>query len=117
WLMACFPAYCIMYVYSTLLTANGNLVLLNKIAVIGVVLNLSLNYWLIPQQQALGAARVAFITQSTLAFLYIFFSGKKLQLPRSPRWLGAHIGFIVMLGIAGYVCRLIPAAWQVSLGC
>ena len=44
WLMACFPAYCIMYIYSTLLTANGNLVLLNKVAIAGVVINLSLNF-------------------------------------------------------------------------
>lgn len=115
WLMACFPAYCIMYVYSTLLTANGNLLLLNKIAVVGVIINLSLNLWLIPERQALGAAQVAFITQSVLAFMYIFFSGKKLELPRNLKWLGAHAGYIVMLAIAGYCSRMLHIPWMMQL--
>lgn len=115
WLMACFPAYCIMYIYSTLLTANGNLALLNKIAFVGVVINLSLNLWLIPQQQALGAARVAFITQSVLAMLYIFFSGKKMELPLSQKWLAAHIGFILMLVAIGYGSRLLHAGWLLQI--
>lgn len=111
WVMACFPAYCIMYVYSTLLTANGNLALLNKVALVGVVVNLSLNLWLIPQQHALGAAKVACITQSALALLYIFFSGKKIELPRNTKWLAAHVGFVIMLVGCGYVCSILAISW------
>ncbi|MCB9045137.1 MAG: polysaccharide biosynthesis C-terminal domain-containing protein [Chitinophagales bacterium] len=115
WLMACFPAYCIMYIYSTLLTANGNLILLNKIAVVGVIINLSLNLWLIPQHQALGAAQVAFITQSTLAVLYMFFSGKNLKLAKSIKLVAAHLGYILMLGITGYGCTLLPVEWMYQM--
>lgn len=115
WLMACFPAYCIMYIYSTLLTANGNLILLNKVAVVGVVINLSLNLWLIPEQQALGAAKVAFITQTTLALLYIFFSGKKLQLDKSIRLLAAHLGYVLMLGASAYLCTRLEIYWLYAM--
>lgn len=115
WLMACFPAYCIMYIYSTLLTANGNLLLLNKIALAGVIINLSLNLWLIPEQQALGAARVAFITQTTLGLLYIFFSGKKLHLDKSIRLIAAHLGYVLMLGIAGYLCTRLEIYWLYAM--
>lgn len=115
WLMACFPAYCIMYIYSTLLTANGNLVLLNKVALAGVIINLSLNFWMIPHYHALGAAQVAFVTQSTLAVLYILFSGKNLQLPKSFKLLSAHIGYVLMLAITGYGCTLLPIDWLYQL--
>lgn len=115
WLMACFPAYCIMYIYSTLLTANGNLILLNKVAITGVIINLSLNLWLIPEQQALGAAKVAFITQTALALLYIFFSGKKLQLDKSIRLLAAHLGYVLMLGASGYLCTRLEIYWLYAM--
>ena len=115
WLMACFPAYCIMYIYSTLLTANGNLVLLNKVAIAGVVINLSLNFWLIPEHQALGAAQVAFVTQSTLAFPYIFFSGRKLQLDKGVKLVAAHIGYVLLLGAAGYGCAQLQLYWLYAM--
>lgn len=108
WLMACFPAYSLMYVYSTLLTANNNLILLNKIAIVGVLINLSLNYYLIPTEHALGAAKTAFITQTTLALCYIYFSEKKTQLPKNLKWLAAHIGYILLLAGLGYCATLLP---------
>lgn len=116
WLMACFPAYCIMYIYSTLLTANGNLVLLNKIAIVGVIINLSLNLWLIPEYHALGAARVAFITQASMSVLYIFFSGKQLRLPTSFKWIGAHLSYILLLATTGFLCRQTGINWMYQLG-
>ncbi|MBW7912913.1 MAG: polysaccharide biosynthesis C-terminal domain-containing protein [Taibaiella sp.] len=115
WLMACFPAYCIMYIYSTLLTANGNLALLNKVAIVGVVINLSLNLWLIPEQQALGAAKVAFITQTTLAFLYIFFSGRKLHMHKGIKLLAAHMGYVLLLGTAGFLCAQLHIYWLYAM--
>lgn len=116
WLMACFPAYCIMYIYSTLLTANGNMMLLNKIAVVGVVINLSLNLWLIPEKQALGAAQVAFATQATMAFLYIFFSGKKLQLPQNIKWVAAYALYLLLLVGIAYACsQFLPVDWIYQL--
>lgn len=42
-LMWSYPAYCLMYIYSTLLTARGSIVLLNKISFIIVCLNLLLH--------------------------------------------------------------------------
>ncbi len=108
WLMACFPAYCIMYVYSTLLTANNNLAVLNKVALAGVIINLLLNMYLIPQQQALGAAKAAFVTQGTLAFCYIYFSEKKTQLPKNIKWFSAHITYLLLLVGLGYCATLLP---------
>lgn len=115
WQMAAFPAFCMMYVYSTLLTANGNLKLLNRIALAGVIINLSLNSLLIPQHMALGAAFTAFVTQTTLSVCYIFFSGKRLQLPVNLKWIMAHITFLIFIIAAGYVLHLSSLTWLLQL--
>lgn len=115
WLMACFPAYSIMYIYSTLLTANNNLILLNKIAFAGIIINLTLNFILIPKYQALGAAQVAFITQGTLAACYIIFSKQKLTLPYNKKWLAAHAIFIGSVLLIGWASTLLPFSWSLQL--
>ena len=51
-LMICFVFISTTYIFGTLLTANGNLKTLNKIAFGGVVLNIILNLILIPKYQA-----------------------------------------------------------------
>ena len=56
-LMLSFIPICTIYVYGTLLTANENLGLLNKIAALSLVINIVLNLLLIPTHKALGAAR------------------------------------------------------------
>jgi O-antigen/teichoic acid export membrane protein len=59
----------ISYIFGTLLTANGNLKELNIMAAMGVVLNLILNFVLIPNFKSYGAALASLITQSIAAAL------------------------------------------------
>ncbi len=66
----------ITYIFGTLLTANGNLKALNYMALIGVALNLSLNFILIPKYQAYGAAMATLITQSLTALIQIIIAFK-----------------------------------------
>jgi len=108
WLMACFPGWCITYVYCTLLTANGNLILLNKIAFAGVVVNISLNLFLIPKYMALGAAITACITQTFVAATFAYYSYKIFGLPKNLLWLLSHVGFIMIALLTGYfACMLL----------
>jgi O-antigen/teichoic acid export membrane protein len=51
------------YIHGTLLTANGSMLKMNLVFVVGVILNVLLNGWLIPEMQALGAALATCITQ------------------------------------------------------
>jgi O-antigen/teichoic acid export membrane protein len=106
WLMACFPCWCITYVYSTLLTANGNLRQLNKIAFAGVVLNIGLNLVLIPRYMALGAAITAFVTQVFVAFAFAFYAGNLLKLPINVKWILAHLGFFILILLAGFAATI-----------
>ncbi|MFK8038043.1 MAG: oligosaccharide flippase family protein [Crocinitomicaceae bacterium] len=59
------------YIFGTLLTANGNLKILNYMALFGVILNLVLNFILIPKYKAIGAANATLITQSMTAIIQI----------------------------------------------
>lgn len=78
WLILCFIPLSITHVFGTLLTANHSLKLLNRMALLGIVLNISLNYFMIPRLEAEGAAIATLITQSATALaqlilvLYVF---------------------------------------------
>jgi O-antigen/teichoic acid export membrane protein len=101
WVMSCLPAYSLMYVYSTLLTANGALRLLNIQAGCAALLNLLLNVLFIPKYGAEGAAVVAFITQWSIAGSTLFFATKRNALPVHYRWIGAHLGYAILLILVG----------------
>ena len=58
-----FLAISSVYIFGTLLTANGNLKVLNMIALGGMLLNIILNLILIPQYKAIGAAISSMTTQ------------------------------------------------------
>lgn len=78
WLILCFIPLSISHVFGTLLTANHNLRLLNRMAFGGIFLNIGLNYFMIPAWEAQGAAVATLITQTLTAFaqlglvLYVF---------------------------------------------
>jgi len=59
------------YIFGTLLTANGSLKQLNIMAIGGVVLNVLLNYILIPEFKSEGAAIATLITQVSTALVQV----------------------------------------------
>lgn len=63
WIILSFVPICAAYVFGTLLTANGNLKLLNRVAFSGIFINVGLNLLLIPMFKAEGAAIATLITQ------------------------------------------------------
>ena len=70
-LMPSFLGICTVYIYGTLLTANGSLKILNTIALGGMLLNIVLNLFLIPEHKALGATVATLITQTLVAFAHV----------------------------------------------
>lgn len=117
-LMLSFPAWCLMYVYSTLLTSNGSLGILNRIAFAGVIFNLSLNFYLIPHYKAIGGAITSTLTQTGLALTFMVFAAKTVKLPFNAQWLLAHLGYILFIaGIGFIVTHLLRGQhWAVQLG-
>jgi O-antigen/teichoic acid export membrane protein len=82
------------YVFGTLLTAANQLKLLNRIAVSGFVLNIILNFILIPTYGAKGAAWTTLATQMLTTLLQAHYSFKEVDL-KFPKAYGFRlIGFI-----------------------
>jgi O-antigen/teichoic acid export membrane protein len=115
WLMWAFPGYCILYIYSTLLTANGSMQLLNRLALGAVLLNVGLNYYLIPRYQALGAAMTSFITLSLLGVGFIVFSTRQIGLPVHIRWIFSHIGFAGLCFVLAWGSTYLPVNWLLQI--
>jgi O-antigen/teichoic acid export membrane protein len=63
------------YIFGTLLTANNSLKHLNIMAVSGMLLNIALNYFLIPKYNAYGAAIASLATQIVTAIIQIVLAG------------------------------------------
>lgn len=71
WLMWAFIPISLIYVFGTLLTAKGNMRQINLIVGGGMLVNVGLNLWLIPQYKALGAAWATLGSQSAIALAFI----------------------------------------------
>jgi O-antigen/teichoic acid export membrane protein len=74
-----FIGICNTYVFGTLLTANGNISLLNKIALLGVIINLSLNLYFTPKYGVISAAIISSITFTTVSLFHTYYSFKKFK--------------------------------------
>ena len=113
-LMWCFVAVCITYIFGTLLTAGGDLRLLNVMAGIGALVNIGLNLVLIPLWQAEGAAWASLVTQVTTALVQLWLAVHtfKLELPlglifRVVGYALALVAVVVLMDLVGIA--LLPA--------
>lgn len=68
------------YCYGVLITASGKMGILNKIATVSLLLNLILNFILIPKYGAYGAAYASLITQSFSALAQVFIAYKTFKI-------------------------------------
>lgn len=101
-LMLCFVAVSTTYIFGTLLTANGNLKRLNWLAFGGVLLNLLLNYALIPKLGAYGASLASFITQFITVVGQIILVFNLLNIKGIQSTLTATFVFVFSLSIGFY---------------
>lgn len=110
-----FLGICTTYIFGTLLTANGSLKLLNYMAVIAVILNISLNLILIPQFGIIGAAVANASTQVFTAIYQIVMVRKIFRIKAGFRY-SIRLGiFIVIIASASYYFSMIPVVWFYSM--
>lgn len=102
WLMIAFIGMSIFLIFGTFLTAAGEMRFLNKTALVGIVLNLSLNILWIPTFGAEGAAVATIITQSITSLLQAYRAGRYFGLGSFKDFAGRLLIFAAFLTIAGY---------------
>ncbi len=106
-----FIAVSTTYIFGTLLTANGNLKQLNIIAFMGLIINLLLNYLLIPTYLASGSAISSLVTQFTMAFLQVVMVQRIFKFKVNYRYLLTLLMFLV--GVIGFnlLSKLLVIHW------
>jgi O-antigen/teichoic acid export membrane protein len=106
-----------IYVFGTLLTANGNLKLLNIIALASLVTNFVVNLIVIPRLMAHGSAFAALATQMVSAVAQVVIAIRIFHLHISARYLLQMLGFfaaVVLANIGGLSLGL--PWWAVVIG-
>lgn len=101
WLILSFIPLSFSHVFGTLLTANHSLKLLNQMALVGIAVNIGLNYLMIPKMGAEGAAISTLITQSLTALLQVLLVLKVFQF--SFHWGSIWRFCILLLAYLGVV--------------
>lgn len=80
-LIPCLIPFSFTYIFGTLLTANGNMRLLNISAIAGIFVNIIVNIILIPLLQAKGAAIASLSTQTIVCVLQVIIAFRMLKIP------------------------------------
>ena len=104
-LMGCFVCISTQYIFSTLLTANKNLKLLNIIAACGMVINVSLNLFLIPRFQAKGSACSSLTTQILITTTQIILVQKIFKFKVNYKLIFSLIVFAIGVIVANYFTK------------
>jgi O-antigen/teichoic acid export membrane protein len=113
-LMTCFCAISAMYVFSTLLTANGNLKILNIIALSGMVINIVLNIILIPRMQAYGSALATLVTQFLTAGIQILVVCQIFRFKRNIKYIIRLGLYILGVLLISYLSKQLAFDWYIS---
>lgn len=102
-LMISFISISTTYIFGTLLTANGSLKQLNIMAFVGMVINIGINFLLIPDIKALGSAYSSIITQSFTAISQVLITVSIFKLRINYRLLGKLALFVAFTLGAGWL--------------
>ena len=106
------------YLFGTLLTANGSMKQLNIIALVGIVINVTVNLLLIPKMMASGSAIASFCTQITVSVLQFILAWRILGFPLSSLpWLRCLIFLAILLPVAAFAPAVLrfSVIWQLLL--
>ncbi|MFO8054448.1 MAG: oligosaccharide flippase family protein [Bacteroidales bacterium] len=101
YLMGCFVAMSITYVFGTLLTANGSMKKLNIVAASGMLINILLNLLLIPSLESVGSAIASLITQGLTSLAQVIIAMKLFRffptIKQALRFTGFVSGLLVLI--------------------
>ncbi len=115
WLMITFIPMSSVYVFGTLLTANGSLKVLNYIALGGMFLNVSLNLYLIPHYGALGATFATLITQLLAAWAHIVAANRTFGFVYEIKEFFKLVAFASLCCVLLLLIRMLPVDWRIGL--
>ncbi len=114
-LMFGFIAISGIYVFGTLLTANGSLKQLNIVAGSAIALNLLFNIILIPQIQAVGSAYASLSAQTISVILQALIVQRIFKFRMNFKFLLSLLAFASGVILAGYLTSSFAYNWIINL--
>ncbi len=102
------------YIFGTLLTANGSLKALNIMALTGMVLNISLNYLLIPHFLAVGSAYASLATQFVTAIIQVVIAQRLFRFKKDINYMFILIMFALGVLLINIVFSNLPIDWRIA---
>jgi O-antigen/teichoic acid export membrane protein len=103
-----------MYVFSTLLTANGSLKQLNLIALAGIAVNFLINLLLVPRLQATGGAIASLVTQLGTATAYLLMAQRFFRFGVDVKFIFTLVLFAVIVLSISLLSRLLSFPWLIN---
>jgi O-antigen/teichoic acid export membrane protein len=115
-LIFCFPGLCITYIFGTLLTANGSLWQLIRMAGIAVVINLTLNLIFIRKFGVYGAAASNLATQLFTSAYQIALARHIFKFGTNYAYIAKLILFVLLIYTAVFLIRFMGIEWYYTFG-
>ncbi len=92
----------ITHIFSSLLTAHGQLMQMSRFFALGIILDVALDLWLIPRYQAFGAALAAVSTQLFVAASLVFLCFQHFRWRISVQTIWPLAAYVVALFAFGF---------------
>lgn len=105
----------VTYIFGTLLTANGSLKALNLMALTGMVVNITLNFILIPHQMAIGSAYASLATQFLTAITQVVIAQRIFRFTISWKYLFTLVFFAAGVVVLNWFASHIVWDWRIAL--
>ena len=103
------------YIFGTLLTANGSMKQLNIMASFGMLFNVGINLYLIPNFMAEGASYSSLMTQGITALIQVFIAYKIFKFKINFKYLFSLTAFILLIASLGYFSKEISDNWILNV--
>ena len=115
-LMCSFFMVALSYVYGTLITATARLKWFNISFIFGIIINWSLNYYLIPIHGAYGAAIATLVTQSFIIISQLVISHKLLSLDLNLKMV-MQVFLLCLISVLSFywISNHLTINWLISL--
>lgn len=110
----CFIPISMTYIFGTVLTANGSLKYLNLVAGLGMLMNIGLNFILIPLFKENGAAITSLITQSVTAILQAWLTLKIFKIRFEWRYCLKIVFFVIIVIFISIFARQLELNWVIK---
>ena len=114
-LMFGFVAISAVYVFSTLLTANGSLKAMNIIAACGVIISLVINFIMVPRMQAMGSAYASLSAQFSTAIAQVIVASLIFKFKMNYRYLSVLVLYVGGVVLFGWFSKQLQFDWKINI--